>query len=247
MDRALYIGMTGARQTLDAQTANSHNLANAGTVGFRAQLLASTPQPVAGDGLPTRVQTLAVEAGWDARSGATQSTGRALDVAFAPDVWLGVIAPDGSEAFTKAGDLQIDAYGQLRTGAGHAVLGEGGPMAVPALGNLLIGGDGTVSGVPQGSGGEALVAAGRLRTVIASPDQLRRGADGLMRPRADAEPLPATGTVLTAGALEGSNVSLPDAMINMIGLARQFEMQVKLMRSVEENAQASAALMRMGN
>lgn len=247
MDRALYIGMTGARQTLDAQTANSHNLANAGTVGFRAQLLASASKPVEGDGLPSRVQAMAVESGWDARTGPIQSTGRALDVAFAPEVWLAVLAPDGTEAYTKAGDLQVDALGQLRTGAGHAVMGEGGPMAVPALGNLLIGGDGTVSGIPDGSGGEALVAAGRLRTVVATPDQLLRGTDGLMRTKDGLDPLPATGTVLTSGALEGSNVSLPEAMINMIGLARQFEMQVKLMRSVEENAQASAGLMRMGN
>lgn len=246
MDRALYVAMTGAIQTLRAQTANSHNLANASTVGFRAELIANTPQAVAGAGLPTRVNALAGGIGWDARSGALQQTGRDLDVAFAEDVWLAVQAPDGSEAYTKAGDLQIDVVGQLRTGAGHAVLGDGGPLAIPPHAQLLIGGDGTVSVVPQGNGANTLVAVGRLRTVVARPDQLERGGDGLMRARPGVSLAAAPGTVLISGALESSNVSLPEAMVNMIALARQFELQTKLMRTVEQNDEAATSLLRMG-
>lgn len=245
MDRALYIGMTGARQTLAAQTANSHNLANASTPGFRAQLLAAQPREVRGDGLATRAMSAPVPLGWDGATGSLQSTGRELDVALRADVWLAVQAPNGEEGWTKAGDLQLDATGQLRTGAGHPVLGDGGPIFLPPHTQLLIGGDGTVSVIPQGSGPEAMVAVGRLKTATATQADLERGADGLMRPR-EGELLPATGTVLTAGLLEGSNVNLPEAMVNMISLARQFEVQVKLMRAVEDNAQASASLMRMG-
>lgn len=245
MDRSLYVAMTGAIQTLKAQAANSHNLANASTTGFRAELIANQSRAVEGAGLPTRVNALGVRAGWDARAGAMQQTGRDLDVAFAEDVWLAVLAPDGTEAYTKAGDLQIDSAGQLRTGAGHAVLGDGGPMAIPPHAQLRIGGDGTVSVVPQGSGAETLAAIGRLRTVSAMPQQLERGGDGLMRARPGEPPAPAPGTVLVTGALESSNVSLPEAMVNMISLSRQFELQVKLMRTAEDNAQSASSLLRM--
>ncbi len=245
MDRSLYVAMTGAIQTLKAQSANNHNLANASTTGFRAELIANQPKDVDGAGLPSRVNALGAGAGWDARAGFVQQTGRDLDVALAEDVWLAVQAPDGSEAYTKAGDLRIDTSGQLRTGAGHVVLGDGGPMAIPPHTQLLIGGDGTVSVVPQGSGAESLASIGRLRTVSANPAQLERGGDGLMRAKAGVTPPAAPGTVLMTGALESSNVSLPDAMVNMISLSRQFELQVKLMRTAEENAQAATSLMRV--
>ena len=128
MDRALYIAMTGATQALKAQTVNSHNLANASTVGFKAELAAQAAVEVEGGGLPTRVNVQLNGSGWDARAGAIQQTGRDLDIALGNDRWLAVQAPDGSEAYTRAGDLQIDVNGQLRTSAGHAVMGDGGPV-----------------------------------------------------------------------------------------------------------------------
>ena len=246
MDRALYIAMTGASQTMRAQAVNSHNLANAGTTGFKAELIANTPAEVVGPGLPTRVNAQASAPGWDASAGTIQQTGRDLDVAFAENVWLAVQAPDGSEAYTKAGDLQLDAYGQLRTAAGQAVLGEAGPLTIPPNSRLLIGGDGTVSVVPQGQTAATLATVGRLKTVRVEPSPLQRGADGLMRATPDSSLQPAAGRVLTSGALEGSNVNLPEAMVNMISLARQFELQVKLMKTAEANSEAAASLTRMG-
>lgn len=246
MDRALYIAMTGATQTLRAQAANSHNLANASTVGFRAQLLNAAAAPVNGAGLPTRVASTAADEGWDARGGAIQQTGRDLDIALRDDAWLAVQAPDGSEAYTKAGDLQLDANGQLRTAAGLPVLSDGGLVSLPPHGGLQIGGDGTVSIVPLGQGAETLSTVARLKIVSARPDQLTRGADGLMRGKPADAPPPASGNVLSAGMLESSNVNLPETMVNMISLARQFELQVKLMKTAESNAQASSSLLRIG-
>ena len=54
MDRLVYVAMSGAKETLRAQTANSYNLANVSTVGFRADLSAFQSQQVQGAGLPSR-------------------------------------------------------------------------------------------------------------------------------------------------------------------------------------------------
>jgi flagellar basal-body rod protein FlgF len=246
MDRALYVAMTGARETQRQQAINNHNLANASTIGFRAELLASQAQAVQGPGMPTRVNAAAQSAGWDSRSGNVQQTGRDLDLAFSESSWLAVQAPDGSEAYTKAGDLQLDASGQLRTATGLAVLGDGGPISMPQAAGLSIGGDGTISVQPLGSGTESLASVGRLRVVQADPDQLERGADGLMHAKSGVTLDAASGNVVMSGALESSNVNLPETMVNMISLARQFELQTKLMKTTEDNAAASSTLTRIG-
>ncbi|AXQ30403.1 flagellar basal body rod protein FlgF [Solimonas sp. K1W22B-7] len=246
MDRALYVAMTGARQTLQAQAVNSHNLANASTVGFKAELAAQQAVAVEGGGLPSRVNTVLNGGGWDASMGSIQQTGRDLDVALGQDRWLAVQAPDGSEAYTRGGELSLDVNGQLRTASGLAVMGDGGPMSVPQNSSLTIGNDGSVSIVPLGQGAETSATVGRLRVVEAKPEQLERGADGLFRARAGQSLDAAPGNVLTAGAVETSNVNISEAMVNMIQLARAFEMQTKLMRAAEDNAQAASSIVRMG-
>ena len=246
MDKALYVAMTGATQTLRAQSVNNHNLANASTVGFRAELAASQAVAVNAAGvLPTRVNAQLSDAGWDASSGALMSTGRELDMALGENKWLAVQASDGSEAYTRAGDLRVDANGQLRNGAGHAVLGDGGPLSAPPHSSISIGSDGTLSIVPLGQSASTQAAIGRLRIVEGRPDQLQRGTDGLMRAKPGATLDTAAGDVLTSGMLESSNVNMAEAMVNMISLARQFELQVKLMKTVEDNATASASLTRL--
>lgn len=246
MDRALYIAMTGAAQTMKAQAVNSHNLANASTVGFKAELAAQQAVNVDGATMQTRVNTRLEGLGFDSSLGSIMQTGNALDVALAPDRWLAVQAPDGSEAYTRAGNLQVGADGLLRNGAGHMVLGDGGPLSIPPNSQIGIGGDGTVTVVPLGQGPEAPATVGRLKVVKAEPSQIERGSDGLMRARqGQDEPAPASGQVLASGALEGSNVNLAQSMVNMIELARNFELQVKMMKTAEQNAQASTSLMRM--
>lgn len=246
MDRALYVAMTGARQTLQAQAVNSHNLANASTVGFKAELAAQQAVNVEGGGLPSRVNTKLAGLGWDSSMGAVQQTGRDLDVALEQDRWLAVQAPDGSEAYTRGGELSLDVNGQLRTASGLAVLGDGGPVSIPQNNSLSIGNDGNLSIVPLGQGPETTATVGRLRVVEAKPEQLERGPDGLFRAKAGQALDAAPGKVLTSGAVETSNVNISEAMVNMIQLARAFEMQTKLMRAAEDNAQAANSLVRMG-
>jgi len=245
MDRALYIAMTGAGQTQRAMSVTSHNLANVATTGFRAELAQTESAPVAGAGYDSRVNTVTTGPGFDATGGPIRATGRNLDIALRGNGWLAVQVPEGGEAYTRAGNLKVNAMGQLLTADDRPVLGDGGPIAVPPHESLTIGADGTVTVVPQGSGAETTATVGRLKIVEAVPAQLARREDGLFTPRPEAEPpLPMAGESVIPGALEGSNVNAAQTLVEMIELSRKFEMQVRMMRTVEENADAGARLLR---
>src|SRR6187551_503952 len=109
MDRLLYVAMSGARETLRAQASNNHNLANASTTGFRADLAAFQARAVDGAGYDSRVYATASSTGFDHSTGAQMQTGRDLDVAVRGDGFIAVQGLDGREAYTRAGDLRIEA------------------------------------------------------------------------------------------------------------------------------------------
>jgi flagellar basal-body rod protein FlgF len=247
MDRMIYTAMTGARYSLDQQAVVSNNMANAATPGFRAQMQAMLAEPVVGAGLPTRSLTVASTPMADLTVGPVSSTGRDLDVAMRGDAWLAIQAPDGSEAYTRRGDLQVDANGMI-TVAGRPVIGEGGPMIVPVDSTLSVGADGTVSAIGPGLTPENISPVGRLKLVTAAPGALQRGEDGLFRTVPDAKgvtaPLPADDNArLASGALEGSNVSPTEAMVAMIDNARRYEMQMKVISDASENTQRANSLL----
>lgn len=246
MDKLLYVAMSGAKETLRAQTANSHNLANASTTGFRADLAAFMTRAIEGPGFDSRAYATTSTVGWDFQPGALVTTGRDLDVAVNGEGWIAVQDAQGNEGYTRAGDLRIDVTGQLRNGRGDIVLGEDGPITVPPYSSLLIGNDGSVSIVPQGQGPETLATVGRIKLVKPEPGQLERATDGLFRLKEGGIAPPDAGVQLAAGALESSNVNTAEAMVNMIELARRFDLQVRTMRTAEENARSSATLMRVG-
>ncbi len=246
MDEMIYLAMTGARQTEYAQTINSNNLANAATTGFRADLHAFSAVPIDGPGVDTRVNAVVDSYGTDFSQGSVANTGRNLDIAIQGEGFVAVQAPDGSEAYTRAGDLRLEPGGLLTTGAGHLVLGDGGPVAVPPHASLLIGTDGTISIQPLGQGPETLSTVDRILLVNPDIAQLQKGPDGLLR-LPDGETAPPDASVkITSGALEQSNVNVAKTLVNMIELARQYEMQVNVMKSAKENADAAASLMRLG-
>jgi flagellar basal-body rod protein FlgF len=244
MDRFLYVSMTGAKETLRAQTVNNHNLANASTTGFRADLSAFQSRAVAGAGYASRAYATNATVGWDASQGSLMSTGRDLDVGIQGPGWIAVQGPDGREAFTRAGDLRIDPSGLLRNGAGLQVMGEGGPISVPPHTSLLIGADGTISIVPVGQGPETTSQVGRIKLVNPPAESLVRGEDGLFRTTDNSDVPPDASVRVATGVLESSNVNIADAMVNMIELSRHFDLQVKAMRTAEENAAASAQLLK---
>ncbi len=246
MDRYLYVAMSGARETLRAQASNSHNLANSSTTGFRSDLTAFMSRALEGPGFDSRAYATTSSVGWDRSEGAVVSTGRDLDMAIQGEGWIAVQAPDGREAYTRAGDLRLDTDGTLRNGAGHAVLGDAGPLSVPANASLLLGADGTLSIVPLGQGPQTIASVGRVKFVNPPAAELERGTDGLFRMK-DGSDAPADAAVKVAvGALESSNVNTAEAMVTMIELSRRFDMQVKTMKTAEENARLSASLLRLG-
>ena len=131
MDRLVYVAMSGAKETLRAQTTNSYNLANVSSAGFRADLSAFQSQQVQGAGLASRAYATNNTVGADMGAGTIEQTGRNLDVAVQGPGWIAVQSPEGSEAYTRAGDLRVDPNGQLTTAAGYPVLSDSGPIAVP--------------------------------------------------------------------------------------------------------------------
>ena len=245
MDKYLYVAMSGAKETLRAQAVNSHNLANASTTGFRADLAAFQTRAVDGTGFASRAYATNATIGWDTTTGALLSTGRDLDVAVNGEGWIAVQSADGSEAYTRAGDLRVDTSGTLRNGAGDIVLGDGGPVTVPQSNSVLVGADGSVSIVPLGQGPETTAVIGRIKLVKPPVDSLERGVDGLFRMK-DGSQAPADASVqLASGVLESSNVNASGAMVEMIELARRFELQVKAIRTAEEDGATAARLLRV--
>lgn len=236
MDRLIYTAMTGAKNIMEQQATVTHNLANATTTGFRAQLNAFRAVPVISEGLQTRTFAVDSTIGTDFRSGPIQQTGRDLDVAVQGDGWIAVERADGTEGYTRHGSLKLSENGLLQTHDGRNVMGDAGPIAIPPDVIVTVAKDGTVSTVANGTEPGVSVVLGRVKLVNPPQEMLTRADDGLFVQK-DGKPADAdAGVTLLGGALEGSNVNVVDSMVSMIGLARQFELHMKLLKDAESNA-----------
>lgn len=247
MDKALYIAMTGAKHNMMAQTSHSNNLANVNTTGFKADLAQARSMPVYyGEGQPTRAYAMTESPATDFSRGPSVETGRDLDIAVEREGFIAIQAPDGGEAYTRAGSLHIDSVGILRTGDGLPVMGNGGPIAIPAAEKIEIAADGTITIVPLGQGVEAVAQVDRIRLVNPPLDSIKKSTDGLIRVINPEEDVPADGGVrIVSGFLEGSNVNAVNELTSIMSLSRQYEMQVKMMQTVKENSEASTRLLQI--
>ncbi|WP_241648970.1 flagellar basal body rod protein FlgF [Rosenbergiella collisarenosi] len=249
MDRMIYTAMSGASQTLALQAVTASNLANVSTPGFKAQLASFRAVPVEGKSLATRSFVTASTPGADLSAGRFNYTERTLDVALQPNNWLAVTLPDGSEAYTRNGNMQVSADGFL-TLNGRAVVGEGGPIAIPDHAQLTLATDGTLTALNAGDQPNATVTIGRLKIVDGDPTTIQRGDDGLFRPTAQAIaqfgearlPVDPLGKVIP-GVLEESNVNPVQSMVEMINHARRFEMQMKEISHADQNEQKANQLL----
>ncbi|MEY0974173.1 flagellar basal body rod protein FlgF [Providencia huaxiensis] len=248
MDHVIYTAMGGARHALENQAIVSNNIANVSTAGFKAQLSAMRAVPINGDSEPTRTLVVASTPGADMSQGPLNYTGKQTDVALNDKHFLAVELADGTEAYTRNGNIQVSSEGELVIGE-RRLQGDGGPINVPPNAELTIGVDGTVTALLATDPPTMLGQIGRLKVVEAQPQDLLRGEDGLfhLSPQGQA----ANGNVLpqsergivTAGVIEGSNVNAAEAMVSMIANARHFEMQMKVVRSADENAQRANQLL----
>lgn len=243
MDRLIYTAMTGALHTMTQQATVSHNLANASTTGFRAQTDAFRAVPVYGESLPTRAFVLDATTGADFTPGVIQQTNRPLDVAIQGSGWITVQLENGEEAYTRHGNLKLDANGILQTQQGFNIKGESGPITIPPDSRIAIGKDGSVSVLPSDSRMTAVSIVGRIKLVDPPAEQLVRGEDGLFRLKQGKEAPASNKVALIDGALESSNVNVISEMVKMITLARQFNMQMKMLENAQQNAQQAGEIM----
>ena len=243
MDRGLYVAMTGAKQIMQAQAVNNHNIANISTTGFRADAVSFTSEPIYGPGYATRVNAVAGDGGTDLSSGVFTTTSRSLDIAVNGKGYIAVQGANGKEAYTRAGDLRVLESGAVVTATGLPVLSESGPLNVPPSTQVTVGSDGTISVVPLGLSPAAQSQVDRVKLVNPPAKDLQKGADGLLHLKSGGKAATDETVTVTSGVLESSNVNAAQSLVNMIELQRLYEFQIKSINSTDADEQSAERMM----
>ena len=245
MDRLIYTAMTGAKHVFMQQAGNANNLANASTIGFKAQEHRFRAVPVLGEGMPTRAFTVDASVQDVFDEGPVMFTGRNLDVTVEGRGWLAVQLPDGSEAYARTASMNVDALGILRAGNGMPIMGNAGPIAVPPQQQIEVGEDGTISVRAMGEGPRVMAEVDRIKLVQPDLKNMTKGQDGLIH-TVNGQPAPADANVrVTSGFLEASNVNAVEEMTSVLALSKQFELHIKMMNTAKEDDQAMTRVLAM--
>ncbi|MDY7560774.1 flagellar basal body rod protein FlgF [Pseudomonas sp. 10B1] len=243
MDKLLYVAMSGASENAIAQKAHANNLANITTTGFQRDLEQARSMPVYGEVMPSRAYALSERPGTDFSEGAMMETGRDLDIAVKGGGWIAVQTPGGGEAYTSTASMNVDALGVLRTGNGLPVMGNGGPIAVPPQQQIEVGSDGTISIRSLGESPKVMAQIDRIKLVKPDLGNMEKGADGLLHTK-DGKVAAADGAIqVESGFLHASNVSAVEEMTQVLALARQFELHIKMMKTAETNDESAARVL----
>ena len=245
MDRLIYSSLAAMRGAMSRQATIANNLANVNTAGFRGEMANAQSLWIVGKGLNGRATVSGEVQGADMEGGAVTATGRDLDVALDGDALLAVQASDGSEAYTRRGDLKLSDSGLLTTGDGTPVLGDRGPITLPPSDKISIGPDGTISIVPQGGDPKDMQQVDRLKLASPAGSTIAKGVDGLFRVKGGGALPSDPDARLTAKSLEGSNVNASQALVDMINTSRSWETQVKMLTTAQDLDKASTALMQL--
>ena len=246
MDKALYIAMTGAKHNMYSQTAHSNNLANVNTTGFRGDWEQARSMSVFGEHYPSRAYALSERPATDFRPGPLIETGNDLDIALGDTGFIAIQSADGTEAYSRRGDLSLLANGALVNGLGQPIIGEGGPIILPEAQKISIAEDGLISISPPGTPPDTLVVVDQIKRVNPDPRTLIKDEQGVFRPQQGPAVLPADPLVkLVSGFLEGSNVNPVHALTSLLSLSHQYEVQVKMMKTTEDISRASEQLLRI--
>ncbi|ODU21578.1 MAG: flagellar biosynthesis protein FlgF [Sphingomonas sp. SCN 67-18] len=245
MDKLVYTAYSGLRGHMAAQAAIANNMANASTIGFRADKVAFERLSLVGPTFESRAPTSEEVIDADRHSGAVTSTGRALDIAVNGDAWLAVQAADGSEGYTKRGDLMIAPSGMLQTGDGFPVMGQSGPITIPPSIKTDIAADGSVLIVPPGGEIDKPQVIDRLKLVSPAGTETLKGMDNLLKVKGGGALPQDLDAKVTSGALEQSNVNMTQALVDMIENQRSYEVQAKLLSTAKDMDEGGASVMRM--
>jgi flagellar basal-body rod protein FlgF len=252
MDKLAYTALAAMQNQSVVRAAITNELANVSTVGFKKSFeIASSAVKIEGPGFETRFQPgLQIKDVINLEPGTPISTGRSLDIAMNNQTVLGVQTEQGDIAFTRRGDLRVSPTGVLENSKGELIMGEGGPITVPAGNLITVSPDGTIfAQIPNDPENEA-IALGQLMLRDASQTQLVRREDGLFESRAadfkgkdfPTGPQP---VLVSPGMLEGSNVNPVATMVKMLDFSRQFEMQLKLVKETQSIDEAGSTMMRL--
>ena len=245
MDKLVYTAASGLKAHMASQAAIANNMANASTIGFRADRVVFDRLEVKGSGFASRTPSTEEVIDADRKQGAIQQTGRPLDVAVNGDAWLTVQAPDGIEAYTRRGDLQVSESGVLQTGDGFPVMGSGGPITIPPAQSLTISGDGTISIIPIGGDAKNPQVIDKLKLVSTTGSVTVKGLDNLLHVKGGGVLPEDLEAKVTGGALEGSNVNMTQTLVDMIENQRSYEVQANLLKEAKNMDESGASVMRM--
>jgi flagellar basal-body rod protein FlgF len=245
MDKLIYTAASGLKSHMAAQAAIANNMANASTIGFRAEKVNFNSLLLKGAGFDSRQPASENITDFDRSAGAVTTTGRNLDIAIPGDQWMAVQANDGSEGYTRRGDLSISATGVLETGDGFPVMGSGGPITVPPHQSISIADDGTISIVPLGGDPTQPQVLDKIKLASPEGSQTAKGLDNLLHVKGGGALPEDMDGKLQAGALEQSNVNLTQALVDMIENQRSYEVQAGLLKEAKTMDESAASLMRL--
>jgi flagellar basal-body rod protein FlgF len=235
MDRGIYPIVSGAiaqERRIDMLT---ENLANIQTAGYKRQkplfksVLSHAVQGGAGKGKSDQVFTKMAGSFFDWKSGSLKPTGNPLDLALAGDGFFAVKALKGGTEYTRNGNFILNAQRELTTRDGALVLGEAGPIQLP------------VGKVTVNETGEVQVDGAQVDTLRVM--QFKNFTSTVQigeRYATKGGVIPATGTVITQGTLEESNVNAVEELVQMVELHRNYEAALKVIQTMDETAQKAA-------
>ena len=245
MDRLIYTAFSGLSSSMTRQRVIASNMANTQTVGYRADTVSFTPMTLKGDSLEVRALNDTEVHGANMAQGSIVRTGNPLDIAMEGTVMLTVQATDGSEAYTRRGDLSISPSGLLVNGDGAPVLGESGPITIPPGSDAILGPDGQVLLRDPAAPDVPPTPLDRLKLANHKGTRIEKGLDGLFRVYGGGVlPNDQEGKVVV-GSLEQSNVNPSDVLVQMVEAQRLFEIRTKLVATAREIDEGSAQLMKI--
>lgn len=245
MDRLIYTAFSGLTSSMVRQRVIASNMANAQTVGYRADTVSFTPMTLKGDSLEVRAMTETEVDGASMTQGSLTQTGNPLDIAMSGDDLLTVQAPDGSEAYTRRGDLSVSTSGLLVNGDGAPVVGEGGPITIPPGNKVTIAPDGQVLLTDPASPNTPPTRLDRLKLASPAGTRIEKGLDGLFRVFGGGVLPNNEQAKVVPGSLEQSNVNPSDVLVQMVEAQRLFDIRTKLVSTAREVDESSASLMKI--